>query len=165
MKSSGQSSTREGASRIDDEHDEMEDAFDRYRLTTVIPKTTSRTAEMQEKSMAALEIDTAPREDGGNATVAPPGDVSHSLSTWVVSVWKRFTHLCIFLTLTFMHAFALLIFKLNAVDGQYPFSPASALVMTESLKFVLAVLTPSGMQWTHLYHIYVYSSTDTILGM
>jgi UDP-sugar transporter A1/2/3 len=137
MKSSGQS-TREGASRIDDEHDEMEDAFDRYRLTTVIPKTTSRTAEMQEKSMAALEIDTAPREDGGNATVAPPGDVSHSLSTWVVSVWKRFTHLCIFLTLTFMHAFALLIFKLNAVDGQYPFSPASALVMTESLKFVLA---------------------------
>lgn len=43
-----------------------------------------------------------------------------------------------FLLLTFMHAFALIVFKLNVVDGEYPFSSASTLVTTEGLKLLLA---------------------------
>ena len=44
----------------------------------------------------------------------------------------------VFLVLTFMHALALLIFKLNAVDGSYPFSSASTVVITEAVKLCLA---------------------------
>lgn len=44
----------------------------------------------------------------------------------------------VFLVLTFMHALALLIFKLNAVDGSYPFSSASTVVVTEAVKLCLA---------------------------
>ena len=44
----------------------------------------------------------------------------------------------IFLVLTFTHAFALLVFKLNTVDGSYPFSSASTVVVTEAVKLCLA---------------------------
>ena len=44
----------------------------------------------------------------------------------------------VFLVLTFMHALALLVFKLNAVDGSYPFSSASTVVVTEAVKLCLA---------------------------
>ena len=44
----------------------------------------------------------------------------------------------VFLVLTVMHAFALLVFKLNAVDGSYPFSSASTVVVTEAVKLCLA---------------------------
>ena len=55
-------------------------------------------------------------------------------------LWSSARHLCVFLILTFMHALALLVFKLNAVDGEYPFSPASSLVLSESLKLFIATL-------------------------
>lgn len=51
---------------------------------------------------------------------------------------KIVQHLTVFVALTFMHALALLVFKLCAVDHKYPFSPASALVCTEATKLVLA---------------------------
>ena len=44
----------------------------------------------------------------------------------------------VFLVLTFMHAFALLVFKLNAANGSYPFSSASTIVVTEAVKLCLA---------------------------
>ena len=44
----------------------------------------------------------------------------------------------VFCVLTFMHALALLVFKLNAVDGSYPFSSASTVVVTEAVKLCLA---------------------------
>ena len=46
--------------------------------------------------------------------------------------------LLVFFVLTFIHAFALVSFKLNEVDGVYPFSTASAVVSTELVKLVLA---------------------------
>lgn len=51
---------------------------------------------------------------------------------------KVVQHLVVFVGLTFMHALALLVFKLCAVDHKYPFSPASALVCTEATKLCLA---------------------------
>lgn len=67
-------------------------------------------------------------------------------STWlrvasccsISSLWATARHLVVFMVLTFMHAFALLAFKLNVVDGEYPFSSASALVSTELLKLLMA---------------------------
>ena len=54
--------------------------------------------------------------------------------------------LIVFFVLTFMHALALLVFKFCAVNGSYPFSPASALVCTEATKLVLAT-------WLHRHEI------------
>merc|ERR1719487_2117001 len=51
---------------------------------------------------------------------------------------KMVQHLVVFVVLTFMHALALLVFKLCAVDHSYPFSPASALFCTEVTKLFLA---------------------------
>ena len=47
-------------------------------------------------------------------------------------------HMVVFFALTFFHAIALLVFRLNAVDGEYPFSPASTIVLTEATKLCLA---------------------------
>jgi len=55
--------------------------------------------------------------------------------TWSSKVVQ---HVTVFVGLTFIHALALLVFKLCAVDHSYPFSPASALVCTEVTKFCLA---------------------------
>ena len=60
------------------------------------------------------------------------------------AVWKASTHVVIFVVLTMMHAFALLVFKLNEIDGEYPFSAASILVVVEGLKLVLATLLHRG---------------------
>ena len=56
---------------------------------------------------------------------------------------KVVQHLVIFVVLTFMHALALLVFKLCTVNHTYPFSPASSLVCTEATKLVLATFLHS----------------------
>ena len=52
--------------------------------------------------------------------------------------FKMPIHLIIFFVLTFLHAAALLVFKLSLVDGAYPFSSASVLSTTELFKLFLA---------------------------
>ena len=79
----------------------------------------------------------APAElEAGTAKPAPPPPAKAFFS--LTRLWQTARHLVVFLVLTFMHAFALIIFKLNVVDGEYPFSSASTLVVTEAFKLVIA---------------------------
>ena len=73
-------------------------------------------------------------------TAPAAGGGSHGISMQCMRFPRIASHILVFFVLTSFHAIALLIFKLNAVNGEYPFSPAATVVVTESIKLCLATI-------------------------
>ena len=86
--------------------------------------------------------------DEGDVTIEMPRVTSRDALTGLTTSTARSgwsgtrtripVHFVVFFVLTFIHAAALLVFKMSLVDGAYPFSSASVLSMTEFFKFLLA---------------------------